>query len=138
MHWYLYDAESARQTSGVTLKIPVDFICTTKEALGAINSYVQHLRQFLEFAKDWLISIELSDPPVGKDFADANNSTEVNTQHILIWQKSDTDLTFVPIFSQHYEPLQYPVLCPHGTAGWGLTDDEDQNGYPQQTVGFTQ
>jgi hypothetical protein len=28
----------------------------------------------------------------------------------------------VNIFSPHYEPLQYPLLFPHGTLGWGHND----------------
>jgi hypothetical protein len=141
MHWYLYDAESVREASGFTLTVPINFIRTTKRVLDSINPYVHHLRRFLEYAEDRSISIELSDPPVGQDFAaivHANNSTRINPRHILIWHNSNTDPTFVPIFSQHYEPLQYPLLFPHGTAGWGLTDEEGRDGYPERTVDFTQ
>jgi hypothetical protein len=28
----------------------------------------------------------------------------------------------MPIFSHHYEPMQYPVLFPQGSPGWGLND----------------
>lgn len=28
---------------------------------------------------------------------------------------------YVHILSRHYEPLQYPLLFPHGTPGWGFS-----------------
>ena len=43
---------------------------------------------------------------------------------------------FFPIFSRHYEPLQYPLLFPHGTPGWGLT--EDAAGHETNTLQLTQ
>jgi hypothetical protein len=38
-----------------------------------------------------------------------------------MWRNRDPEPTFMPIYSRHYEPLQYPLLFPHGTPGWGLT-----------------
>lgn len=31
--------------------------------------------------------------------------------------------TFFSIYSGLYEPLQYPLLFPHGSPGWGLSDN---------------
>jgi hypothetical protein len=40
-------------------------------------------------------------------------------------------LQFVDILSQHYKPLQYLLLFPHGTSGWGrlepLHEDNDRS-----------
>lgn len=52
------------------------------------------------------------------------NSQTVNPRNILIWQNGHHLPTFVPILSRHYEPLQYPLLFPHGTPGWGLTEQD--------------
>jgi hypothetical protein len=68
----------------------------------------------------------------------ASNSTQINPRRILIWHNNDQDPTFIPTFSRHYEPLQYPVLFPHGTPGWGLTPDATDSFRLKNTLPFTQ
>jgi hypothetical protein len=87
MHWFLYDAELARKAAETTYKVPIPVVCPVKSILDSVNPYVYHLHCFFNYAEDCTISIELSDPPVGQDFAaivHANNSTEDHPQHILI------------------------------------------------------
>ena len=55
----------------------------------------------------------------------ANNSTDVRPQSVVIWHNSQNNPSFIPIFSRHYEPLQYPILFPHGNLGWGLCSDDN-------------
>jgi hypothetical protein len=72
--------------------------------------------------------LEISDYSSNSDFAailHAANSTSIDPQNILIWRNSDQEPSFVPICSHHYEPLQYPVLFPHGSSGWGLLHQSD-------------
>jgi hypothetical protein len=64
------------------------------------------------------------------------DTTETRPRSILIWHNRNQEPTFIPIFSQHYEPLQYPLLFPHGTPGWGLK--EDDRGQLQKTTPLMQ
>lgn len=95
--------------------------------MHAHNPYVAHLQQFHHIPHTATTALELSESSSNNDFAaimHAANSTSVRPRNILIWRNSDQEPTFVPIYSRHYEPLQYPLLFPHGTLGWGLTADD--------------
>jgi hypothetical protein len=56
-------------------------------------------------------------------------ATIINTQNLttvhprkVIFFRSDTNAPrYVHILSRHYESLQYPLLFPYGTPGWGYS-----------------
>lgn len=84
-------------------------------------------------------ALELSDVTPSGEFAaimHANNNTNVHPQSVVIWHNSDDDPSYMPIFSWHYKPLQYPLLFSHGTLGWGLSSDK--NGHLHKTLPVTQ
>jgi Helitron helicase-like domain at N-terminus len=132
LHWYLYD-EQDRNLEAIDRKIPLSWINAISHDLDDYNPYVHHLRHF---STTWqhnptaISALELFDASPSGDFAavmHANDCVDVQPRSIVIWHNSENDPSFIPIFSRHYEPLQYPVLFPHGTLGWGLTSlDNDQ------------
>lgn len=94
--------------------------------LDRCNPYITHLRQFNNVPRGLCSALELKDFSANGEFGAVlhfTNTTAINPRNILIWHNRNAEPTFVPIFSQHYEPLQYPLLFPHGTAGWGLQNN---------------
>jgi hypothetical protein len=45
----------------------------------------------------------------------------------VFFRKGGLQPRFVPILSCQYEPLQYPLLFPHGTPGWGVLESSQKN-----------
>jgi hypothetical protein len=107
--------------------------------LEAHNPYVRHLRRFSCLPDTRITALELSDFSSGGDFAaimHGANSTTLNPRKIVIWWNRDAQPSFIPIFSRHYEPLQYPILFPHGSPSWGLS--EADSGIVSRAVPLTQ
>jgi hypothetical protein len=124
LHWYLYD-ELERDQRAQQLNVPWHWIQAVKMDLERVNPYIDHLHQFNAVDDLQPHAIELTDVSTNGDFAaimHASNTTDVHPRGILIWNRSFAEPTFMPIFSRHYEPMQYPVLFPHGNPGWGLND----------------
>ena len=122
LHWFLYDERERERHD--------------------INPYVHSLQQFHSVSDDATTALELPDTSSNGDFAavmHAANSTNIKPRSILIWHNSKRQPSFISILTRHYEPLQYPLLFPHGTLGWGLTATSDscQNRL-SNTLGFTQ
>jgi Helitron helicase-like domain at N-terminus len=137
LHWFLYD-ENERNVQGDKFSVPREWSQALKEDLDAINPYVHHLQRFHSVPDRTTSVLELSDFSSGGDFAAIMHSANTNStrpRSILIWKNSDIGPTFVPIFNQHYEPMQYPLLFPHGSPGWGLIQVGDKQG---PAVPFTQ
>lgn len=125
LHWYLYDSIE-RVQQGQTYSVPSDWINAVEDTLTAVNPYVDHLRRFPTASGTTTNALELCDVAANGEFAailHAGNTTEVRPRSVVIWQNHSAQPSFVSIYSRHYEPLQYPVLFPHGTPGWGLNDD---------------
>jgi hypothetical protein len=140
LHWFLYDSEE-RVRQGLQYGVPQQWTCTVKTDLDNINPYVRTLQHFDVDSSANLSALELTDISVNGDFAaimHASNSTMVKPRGILIQNRSSTEPTFLPIFNCHYEALQYPLLFPHGTPGWGLNTATDGDQYTTRAVPFTQ
>jgi hypothetical protein len=122
LHWFLYDG-AERQQQGKKYDVPHEWTAAVDTALQEVNPYLNQLRWFSTIPSEEPTALELSDVSALGDFAavlHAANSTVIDPCAIVIWRNHDTCPTFVPIYSHHYEPLQYPVLFPHGSPGWGL------------------
>ncbi|KIJ29972.1 hypothetical protein M422DRAFT_268538 [Sphaerobolus stellatus SS14] len=89
-------------------------------------------------------ALELQEASTNGDFAaliHAGNTVNVQLRSILIWHNSENEPTFMSIYSCHYEPLQYPLLFPHGTLGWGLpnnTTNLNLDSDDESVLGFSQ
>lgn len=122
LHWFLYDG-AQRQAQGQKFDVPHQWTSAVDAALQNVNPYLTQLRRFSTLPSEQPTALELSDVSSHGDFAavlHAANSTAIDRRSIVIWRNRDAQPTFVPIYSRHYEPLQYPVLFPHGSPGWGL------------------
>jgi hypothetical protein len=143
IHWYLYD-ETERLEEAKNRQVRSSWVNAFEEDLNDVNPYVHSLRRFSstwEGNPDAITALELSDVTASGDFAaimHANNSIQVCPRSIVIWHNSQADPSFIPIFSRHYEPLQYPLLFPQGTPGWGLSSDDDNQLHNTLLSKFTQ
>ena len=138
LHWFLYDSLE-REEQGKKFNVPLDWTRAFEGDIQTVNPYIRSLRRLSTVADSTPCALELTDVGQNGDFAaifHAANTTSIRPRTVVVWQNSNTVPTFVPIFSRHYEPLQYPLLFPHGTPGWGLT--EDAAGRETNTLQLTQ
>ena len=138
LNWFLYDS-GERDRHATKYAVPSDWSQALKDDLRTVNRYVHDLRQFTAIPEPEPCALELSDVGQNGDFAallHAANSTSIKPRSVVVWRNRDAEPTFMPIYSRHYEPLQYPLLFPHGTPGWGLT--EMGNGQYENTLALTQ
>ncbi|KLO16110.1 hypothetical protein SCHPADRAFT_229625 [Schizopora paradoxa] len=122
IHWFLYD-EQHRNSRATEYEVPSHWVQAVRQDLQRVNPYVHHLRNFSNVPGDSSVALELQDHTATGEFAailHTANTVDLQPRKILIWRNSKEQPTFIPITSRHYEPLQYPVLFPHGSPGWGL------------------
>jgi hypothetical protein len=83
-----------------------------REYLERVNPYVRSFRSTTEQVPNnaTLFAIELTVPPTG-------GVGYIDPRKVVIFGR--TNPQEVPVLSPYYEPLQYPLLFPHGTTGWG-------------------
>ena len=142
LHWFLYD-ESERVRRGEQWDVPVQWVRAMKETPDDINPYVRNLHQFTDISRYTSTALKLRDHTSANDFAaimHAANSTNIEPCSVVIWNNSSHELTFISIFTPHYEALQYLLLFPHGTHGWGLvlSSTPDHHNHMINVTGFTQ
>jgi hypothetical protein len=138
LHWFLYD-ENERHNQGRDYSVPPRWIQALKNDLDDHNPYVSHLQAFKSVDDAAPAALELCDVSSNGDFAAVMHppvSTRFKPRSILVWHNNREQPKFISIFSRHYEPLQYPLLFPHGSPGWGLT--EDPSGKLTRSLPFTQ
>lgn len=119
IHWYLYD-EQERYLSAQGLGISNEWISSVQNMLSRVNPYVHSLRMLKDNPSNTAF-IELQENTSTGEVAaimHANNIVNIQPRSIIIWRNSDIAPKFVNILSSQYEPLQYPLLFPHGTPGW--------------------
>ncbi|KIJ30533.1 hypothetical protein M422DRAFT_267975 [Sphaerobolus stellatus SS14] len=143
LRWFLYD-ENKHKSRGRQHNVPTYWIQQVQADLQEVDPYVQLLRQFCDIEEYGTAALELTERSCNGDFAallHASNTTNFHPRSILIWHNGNEWPSFISIYSHHYEPLQYPLLFPHGTPGWGLpwevngdTLDPDE----ERGLGFTQ
>ena len=68
------------------------------------------------------IALELRSNPVNGEIATVIHSGtigDISPRSVYIWKFGQRQPEFISILNEHYESLQYPLLFPHGTLGWG-------------------
>ena len=95
----------------------------TKLLLNAVNSYIGELHHAFHLVPDTTpIFIELENSTANGEVAaiiHVANLHSIKPRSIYIHRKATgTMAEEVSILSSYYEPLQYPLLFPHGTLGW--------------------
>ncbi|KAJ6038801.1 hypothetical protein N7460_007518 [Penicillium canescens] len=131
MHWFLYD-ESERGLRARHHDIPNDILHGIHDFLSLVNPYVRTLRHAVSQVPDQTVAlaVELSIPPAGGELAaviTTENLRRVAPRQVVFYRKGGQQPRFVPTLSCQYEPLQYPLLFPHGTRGWGFLDESRKN-----------
>ena len=120
--WLLYDS-SRRDAAAANRKIPPFMVNTVRLDLEQYNMLYDTYRRFAEFETDMEDAyIELGDPGTGDEIAALFHlgSAPYPTPRALYVQRAhDASPTPVPILNALYEPMQYPLLFPHATPGWG-------------------
>ncbi|KIJ32636.1 hypothetical protein M422DRAFT_265518 [Sphaerobolus stellatus SS14] len=132
IHWFIYD-EAERESSAYAQKVPTIWVQAVKADLDTVNPYVDHLRLFQNLDMFSASAIELTDASSNGDFAaiiHVNSIPNIQPCSILIWRNNHEQPSFISIYSCHYEPLQYPLLFPHGSLGWDLVVSRE--GIPTQ------
>jgi hypothetical protein len=138
IRWFLYD-KLERVQQGRQWEIDSEWLTAIWNSLEQCNPYLQSLQTFASVENIQYSVLELSAPSSGGDFAaiaHIADSTAFHPRNIVIWRNTDRQPSFIPLLSKHYKPLQYPVLFPHGTPGWGL--QTDGTGWTQNRYGLTQ
>ena len=131
LHWFLYD-DLERLSKAKDLSVTQHWVGAVKDGLDCCNPYIRELRRFNSVPQGVCSALELRDFSAAGELGailHVANTTSVNPRNIMIWNNRNERPSFIPLFSKHYEPLQYPLLFPHGTPGWGLNtqDDEDSD-----------
>jgi hypothetical protein len=131
MHWFLYD-ETERVQRAQQLEVPVDVLQIARNFLTQVSPYVRVLSHAVSQVSEHAtpLGIELCVPPAGGELAaviNTENLRHISTRKIVFFRKGGLQPRFVPILSCQYEPLQYPLLFPHGTPGWGVLESSQKN-----------
>ena len=96
---------------------------STKLLLDAVNPYVGELHHAFHSVPDTTpIFIELKNSTADGEVTaiiHVANLHSIKPRSVYIHRKATGAMAEeVSILSSHYEPLQYPLLFPHGTPGW--------------------
>jgi len=131
MHWFLYD-EAARTEQARELSVPEGAVGTVCQFLEQVNPYVGHLRHAVSQVSDEAtpLAVELTVPPAGGEIAAVINTEglrHVSPRQVVFFRRGGLQPRFVPILSPQYKPLQYPLLFPHRTLGWGYSGYQVQH-----------
>ncbi|CAG8574293.1 13019_t:CDS:2 [Cetraspora pellucida] len=97
-----------------------EWVSIVQQMLTKINPYT-HSLQMLQDNSSHNALLELHENTSNGEVAaiiHADNITNVQPHSILFWCNTDIAPKFVNILSAQYEPLQYPLLFPHGTPRW--------------------
>jgi hypothetical protein len=95
--------------------------------LERVNPYVHSIRHGVDQVGSlaWPIGVELRVPPAGGEVAAIINTDglrDVQPRQVVFFHRGGQLPRFLPILSCQYEALQYPLLFPHGTLGWGFKE----------------
>ena len=97
-----------------------------RQLIEDVNPFLRSIRLALsdvDASKSGPRTIALDQPTAGGEIAaiiETRNLQTIEPRRILYFRQSDEQPRFMSILSHQYEPMQYPILFPHGTAGWGV------------------
>ena len=121
MRWFLYD-EGSRTQESQNQQIPAGHFNVVSNLIRAVNPYIAYLRYAaLRTFPEQPFAVELREEIAGGEVAailHTDMSARISPRSVVIWHHGDRQPRTVNILSTHYEPLQYPLLFPHGTLGW--------------------
>jgi len=116
-HWFLYDA-NARRDQASAVHVPPSFLQAVADDLNAVNPLLSWYDGFAQFTPDAPFAyIELADPGPGEEIAavyHVGDAPVPTGRELYIQRAADATPSRISILHPLYEPLQYPLLFPHG------------------------
>lgn len=112
-HWLIYDANAR---AGRSAEETIDLV---RQYLERVNAFVDYFRSAADQVPNNTapFAVELTVPPTGGDVAaiiHTDGLRHVDPRRFVIFGRTDPQPQRVPVLSPYYEPLQYPLLFPHG------------------------
>lgn len=133
VRWLLYDGheDAARvphSNAPWFTDVPPHWISAFRHALLRLNPFASTLRSLSQLRSTGLLNVELILEDTGTpEIAAVMSYTNTTQEEIKAWRlivvTVDGQNQSVSTMSRFWEPLSYPLLFPHGTLGWGLTDN---------------
>jgi hypothetical protein len=125
MRWFLYD-ETAREHQGIQFGVPLEAIENVRNLLESVNPYISTVRHAIDQVGDenCPMAVELRHLLAGGELAaiiNTQNLTSIHPRKVVFFRSGGDRAHYMHILSRHYEPLQYPLLFPHVTPGWGFS-----------------
>ena len=122
LRWLLYDQQE-QDAQSRQLAVSAAYFDATRRLLERVNPYIHELRSaFTTIPEGTPLTVEISSSAHAGEIAaivHVSNVQDIGPRSILIHSSQDlSPARKVSILSPHYEPLQYPLLFPHGTPGW--------------------
>jgi hypothetical protein len=121
LRWFLYDS-TGHHRQGAAQRLPEWWITMFKTGLQEVNPFVKKLQDAASHAGEAEFEVTLAHSVANDELAavlNASNLQSINPRRITYRAKGNDNHQYLSIFSAFYEPLQYPLLFPHGTYGWG-------------------
>jgi hypothetical protein len=124
-HWFLYDA-TARSQKAAQQHVPQIMLECVRFDIEENNPLYHAYRSFADYRREEqhaYMELELADAGSGHEIAalyHVGNSPMPSPRKVYIQRASDITPARINILHPLYEPLQYPLLFPHGTEGWGI------------------
>jgi Helitron helicase-like domain at N-terminus len=130
-HWFIYDA-NRRAGRAVEDQPPQETLDLIRGYLERVNTFVRYFRSAADQIPDDTtpFAVELTVPPTGGGRGRHHpyrRLRNVDPRRVAIFGRTDPQPREVPVLSPYYEPLQYPLLFPHGTPGWGHNENGRRN-----------
>ncbi|TFY77073.1 hypothetical protein EWM64_g6940 [Hericium alpestre] len=141
LKWYLFDEMDQQLQSGVQWQLPENVVLSTRRGLFDVNPFIREIRSLAAEATAAVASIDVR-AHVAQGEVSAllclDNTTTVTPRQVRIWPFNTEEFQYINSLSPLYEPLQYPILFPHGTLGWtpplNVCDDEADDNSPTSHI----
>ena len=120
LKWFLYD-EDGRRLAAAKNGVPDHMVKSLRQLLEDVNPYLRVIKRSISQAPEGPLNLILDQPVAGGEIAaviDLSNLQKFEPRKIVFFRQSNRQPTFMNILSAQYEPMQYPLLFPHGTPGW--------------------
>jgi len=125
LRWFLYASED-RQRAAMDVQVDSSIVRQIELAILHSNPYIEKFRHLRDQPPGVPYALELKNQPASSNEIAAilhiNTISVSSPRSVYVWRNDPTsnEGEFVNVLSSHYEPLQYPLLFPHGSPGWSI------------------
>ena len=122
VRWYVHDPDE-RRSEAVGLSLDEVYVENIRVTLNQINLYARQLIALGQLPSEQL-TLHLQWNEESSEIAAIIHHPEVgpaaHERTVVFWKRSMLQPTFIHPLHPLYEPLQYPLFFPHGTAGYHI------------------